>query len=132
MQDRDWISEEETSFRYFTQYSNLEYRRNVILTLHLVELESEQTDSISFLVNGRAGAISLWFCDEIDIPEWSSPPDCSAEISDAVFFSKQNTEDENITVPKFDLFFAVLWKANVVNSDGTASTGKSCDFIVYY
>lgn len=90
-----------------------------------MELESEQTDSISFLANGHAGAVSLWFCDEIgDIPEWSSPPDRSAEISGVVSSSKQNAEDENTEVPELDLFFAVLWKANVVNSDGIASTGK--------
>ncbi|VDN86093.1 unnamed protein product [Brugia pahangi] len=90
-----------------------------------VELESEQTDSIPFLINGHEGAVSLWFCDEIaDIPEWSSPPDRPSEIFDAVSSSKQCTEDENTTVPELDLFFAVLWKANVVNSDGTTSTGK--------
>ncbi|VDK70753.1 unnamed protein product [Onchocerca ochengi] len=88
-----------------------------------VELESEQTDSISFLANGRAGAISLWFCDEIsDIPEWSSPPDHSAEISAIVSSSKENIEDDNTAIPELDLFFAVLWKANIVNSDGTSST----------
>uniref|UniRef100_A0A0R3S1Y1 Trafficking protein particle complex subunit 8 n=1 Tax=Elaeophora elaphi TaxID=1147741 RepID=A0A0R3S1Y1_9BILA len=88
-----------------------------------VELESEQTDSIAFLANGRTGGASLWFCDEIgDIPEWSSPPDRSAKISSVVYSSKQNTEDENTAFPEFDLFFAILWKANVVNSDGTAST----------
>lgn len=93
-----------------------------------MELESEQTDSISFLANGRAGAISLWFCDEIsDIPEWSSPPDHSAEISAIVSSSKENIEDDNTAIPELDLFFAVLWKANIVNSDGTSSTGK-----VYY
>lgn len=105
-------------------YSNLDYFANIIFALHLVELESEQTDSVSFLANGRAGTVSLWFGDEIDdIPEWSSPPDHQAEISGVTSFAKQNTE-ENATVPEFDLFFAVLWKANVVNSDGTASTGK--------
>ncbi|MCP9261097.1 hypothetical protein DINM_004186 [Dirofilaria immitis] len=88
-----------------------------------VKLESEQTDCISFLVNGRTGTVSVWFCDEIsDIPEWSSPPDRSDEISDIVSSSKQNIEDENTELPQLDLFFAVLWKADIVNSDGTACT----------
>ncbi|CAG9538479.1 unnamed protein product [Cercopithifilaria johnstoni] len=88
-----------------------------------VELESEQTDSISFLANGREGAVSLWFCDEIsDIPEWSSTSDRASEICGVIFSSKQSIENENTAVPELDLFFAVLWKANVVNSDGTAST----------
>ncbi|EJD75053.1 hypothetical protein LOAG_17722 [Loa loa] len=83
-----------------------------------VELESEQTDSISFLANGHTGAVSLWFCDEIrDIPKWFNSLDCSDEISGVVSSSKQNTEDENTAVPDLDLFFAVLWKANVINSD---------------
>ncbi|VDK86042.1 unnamed protein product, partial [Litomosoides sigmodontis] len=86
-----------------------------------VELESGQTDSVPFLANGQAGATSLWFDDEIgDIPEWSSPPHHQTEISSTTLFAKQNTE-EIAMVPKFDLFFAVLWKADVVNSDGTTS-----------
>uniref|UniRef100_A0AAF5Q0J7 Trafficking protein particle complex subunit 11 domain-containing protein n=1 Tax=Wuchereria bancrofti TaxID=6293 RepID=A0AAF5Q0J7_WUCBA len=95
-----------------------------------VELESEQTDSIPFLTNGHEGAVSLWFCDEIvDIPEWSSPPDRPSEILGAVSSLKQCTEDENTTVPQLDLFFAILWKANVVNSDGTTSTVFGENFI---
>uniref|UniRef100_A0A915PJT5 Trafficking protein particle complex subunit 8 n=1 Tax=Setaria digitata TaxID=48799 RepID=A0A915PJT5_9BILA len=87
-----------------------------------VELESEQTDSISFLANGHTGALPLWFCDKVnDIPEWFGPPDRPVHISAVISPSKLNAY-ESTEVPEFDLFFAVLWKAKIVNSDGTAST----------
>lgn len=92
-----------------------------------MELDNEQTDSVSFLVNGQAGAVSLWLRDEIDgIPEWSSLPERLIDMPDVGSLSKQSITNENKTFPELNLFFAVLWKANVVNSDGIASTGIYC------
>ncbi|VDN07274.1 unnamed protein product [Thelazia callipaeda] len=96
-----------------------------------VEIESEQLDSISFLVSGNAGASQLWFCDEIDdLPEWSAPDnltDISCLVSPS---SRADIEKKDFAVPELYLSFGIFWRASIVNSDSTASTVLGENFVL--
>ncbi|VDM43662.1 unnamed protein product [Toxocara canis] len=86
-----------------------------------VRLECDQVDNYCFLACGDKVAGSsneLWLSDPIsDLPEWPTLPlFCAPDVSYLPRESPSNAADRGLPL---SLSFGVVWKANVVNTDGT-------------
>lgn len=95
----------------------------------LVIIESDQSTIFCFFFQGSSPTTptssEIWLTDPVsDLPVWSNL------LPDDLFALDPNIPEESLKSKqiKANLRFSILWKAHIINSDGTSTTlfGENC------